>query len=754
MPFTYAETPSTGLLMMASGFGKVYRWNSLTNQAEPAGVLPPTTAPTIAASGGGAIVGTYYAYVRFVDNLNNFSTLSPISNTLNAEGSFSGNVTNATNAAPIQITTDQPHGLTTGATVLVEGVGGNLEANGTWTITVVDATDFTLNGSDANGDYNGGGTWQSGAGTITYTNLPTPTEAKVARRQILRNTDGQAQTFYVDIDTTDLTSTTLSSTNTDTILAAQQAQALLDSNSLPLYDYAVPPMHKTCIAFHINRMFMAGELDNVIGSCQTTYGSSIIQGIGTVWDYWAVGRYIWVVGASQPYQIAAVNASTQQITLTANYTDPSDKFALFAVRPPPAEARLIYYSMSGLPEAWPPWQAIALQEDGDDITGLMSMGSFLYILERRHIYRFTFQGDPANGGAIFLSGLRGCVNQRCWILVDDVAYMLDEQGIHAFRGGASEPISNPIQDIFRPNSQSRFRINWTVQNWFHAVHYPPQETIRWYVAMSGMHHPRHAICYNYRLKRWWLEEYPYPITASCTGRINNVPTVFLGASARRVFAFWQGFLDGPNPALGTVRGMVGSATLCQASDPLATYASAGLVGSPYSIVEGTGKYQTRIITDVSGTNVTLDQPFTIKPDTTSVYQIGGVHWRTQFGWFRFMNDEENNARRMELVFQPLANPATADLRMRLDFSSTAYQWGYNKASADGNGVQATAGSTDLVCDLTKPTGIVQQRLPSHKEFYLDGMRYVQPELEGFSNNDQVTVLEFTFDGVVRTAGAQ
>jgi ABC-type phosphate transport system substrate-binding protein len=68
------------------------------------------------------------------------------------------NPTGATAAAPIVITTGIAHGLSTGQTVQVVGVGvdiagnpiasGNVAANGTWVVTVTDAVTFSLNGSD------------------------------------------------------------------------------------------------------------------------------------------------------------------------------------------------------------------------------------------------------------------------------------------------------------------------------------------------------------------------------------------------------------------------------------------------------------------------------------------------------------------------------------------------------------------------------------------------------------------------------
>lgn len=64
----------------------------------------------------------------------------------------------ATNATPIQITTSTAHGYSTGDVIQIGAVGGNTAANRyNWRITVVDTTNFTLNGSVGNGTYTSGG---------------------------------------------------------------------------------------------------------------------------------------------------------------------------------------------------------------------------------------------------------------------------------------------------------------------------------------------------------------------------------------------------------------------------------------------------------------------------------------------------------------------------------------------------------------------------------------------------------------------
>lgn len=71
-------------------------------------------------------------------------------------------INNATNEAPIKITTAANHNLANNQEVVLRDVGGNLAANGIFIVTVEDGTHFTLNDSDGNpaGDYTNGGTVQ------------------------------------------------------------------------------------------------------------------------------------------------------------------------------------------------------------------------------------------------------------------------------------------------------------------------------------------------------------------------------------------------------------------------------------------------------------------------------------------------------------------------------------------------------------------------------------------------------------------
>jgi len=751
MADSFAET-AEGILLVANGMDPVLRWDGLSGQMETAGIAAPTQAPVLSGSGAGPIVGTYYGYVRFLDRYGNLSNLSPISPVFNAVGT-TGTITDASNATPIVITSNG-HSLPDGSFVKVEGVGGNTSANNTWQIKVLDVNRFSLNGSSGTAGYTGNGTWTSGVASIIYTNLAVPTDPKVTRRQILRNTDGQADTFYVDIDTEDLSSTTFTSTNTDTFLAAGLAQPLFDADGAPLANvHDVPPNWKAVVVAHQDRMFYLAQHDYKAGNVKVTAGSTSVQGVGTEWTSSLAGRYLYVSGATQPYQITAVNTLTQMLTLSGPYTDLSDQFASYAIRPPPAEARLVYYSEAGQAESVPPFNALLLQSDGDEIIGGMAKGSFLYIIEKRHIYKTTFQSDPAKDGAVFLAAKRGCINFRCWVDVEGTAYMLDEIGIHAFdQGQESAPVGAPVQQIFRPGQLVPYKINWQASDYFFAVLYLPQEVIRWAIALAGNDLPRHWLAFDYRTNRCWIEEITTTMGSACEGEIRKIPTLLVGLFPRRTVAWWQGYLDGASAADGTVRGLVTSAGLLSLTDAMASFPAQGVVNSPLAIVDGMGKGQVRNVVQVSGKTLTIDKAWTVMPDTTSVYQIGGIRWNFRSTWLPWVMDEDYNERFFKLVFEPTVQDCTLDMRLWEDFAAASQPWSTNISSAQGDGVRTQEGAGDLVVDLKRPNGVVTKRFGGNRELFLSGSRYAQLELAGFTNQDQVTVYQFTFGGVTTAGG--
>lgn len=755
----YAETPLSELLI-ADGMNPMKIWDGLKAAPIDAGLVAPEDSLTIDRSTDpGAIFGVYSAFTRYVDENGNVSSLSPISTTIQAEKA-GGTITDASYSTPIQITTSGAHGLSTGHIVLIEGLVGAFAANGTWEITVTGADTFTLDGSIGDSAYTSGGTWRSGVEEILYTDVPVPTSPKVVRKQILRNTDGQAITYYVDVDTTDLNTTSFSSSLVDEVLRTQTAVPLLGENGEILANANNPPPdYMTAIAHHLDSMFAAVNRVYSDGAVKVTNGSTTVEGIGTEWTAALAGRQLLVNGATAIYEIDSVNVAAQTLTLTEAYDDSTAPYSAYGIRPASALEKNVQYSLPGFPQSWLITNSFEVQQDGDRLTGLMQKGSFVYIIEYRHIYKFTYQENPAVDGFCFLCCERGCINNRCWVQVESNTYMLDRAGVHIFSGGQeSEPLSSPIQLIFQTLAESNYVINWTAEKLFHAAHFPQEEVVRWFVSMGSNLKPRHAIAVNYRTKRWWIEEYPRPMTASCLGAIGPARVVFLGSEAAKTLIAGVGNLDGIDRNAGVLAGSVTDADLASLTDASVGAFPEGVVGLTVTITGGKGKLQTRTIHATTGGRLEVTLPWAIIPDSTSTYQVGGIFYRFRSQSFDWAETPEESDRKLGVFFESGEENNNAFLRQYRNSDTAPYVWQIDTAGRTNEGISAKRGDAELVLDLSEaarvdqrgrrlPTGYSQIRLADHKDENIDGFREWSFEILGAAGPAGAAFFRFLVDGV-------
>jgi hypothetical protein len=745
-PLTYAESPD-GVLYMANGMDPVIGWDGVADQAWAAGVVPPNTIVFVdPGDPGGLLTGIRYAFVRFVDVRGNLSNLSPISDPVNlgTDGIING-VTYDTNGVVTVLS--YAHGLTTGATVVIQDVTGLPIVNGTFTIVVVDANSFTLNALViTSGTYQSGGTWTHGSKFIQYSNVQVPTDPKIVRRQILRNLEGTAKVFYVDVDTSDLTSTSFQSALTDEQLATKTAVPLQFEDKEPASQrYYPPPSHKKAIAAYAGRLWLTADMIYSQGNVQVAFGNQVVVGIGTAWTASMAGRLLYVGGASQYQIILSVNVATQMLILQAPYQGPSNPMAFYSIRPAPIERRLVYYSEPNAPEAWPPWNAFAIPESSDEIVGLFIQRSFLYVLKERHIYKFAYREDPGVDGFVFPVASRGCVSDRCYAYVEGRHILLDEMGIYAFDGDAIDPVSAPVQVLFKSDDSSPYRVDWTTdRTLWSCTHDPNRTTVRWILDLVGKAPLSHAVCWDYRSNQWWLEQYAEPISSSCSGVVDGFQQSLVGITARRVFALGQGSTDVvPELSSGTLRGSVSAADPVTITDPLARFAS-NLAGVPVSIVSGTGAGQQAIISSNTSDVLTLVHPWDVVPDTTSVYQIGGVNWTWKSGWRRIVDDESDNPRDLEWVFQPTLSESTFSANVFYDHNVNPESWA---SYFDDDGVAVAAGQPSLVVDVSSPRGYAIQRMSGHRDPYGYGHRYLATQLNGVQGAEPHRLYQLVLNGV-------
>lgn len=583
----------------------------------------------------------------------------------------------------------------------------------------------------------------AGGVPFTYTGIIPPTEAKVVSIQLFRNTSGQASVYYLDGEITNFEQTAYISYLTDDDLSLNLPYAITSTSGQSFLNlHNVPPSHKSCLEFQVGRAFMAVDVEYRRGNARVTFQSTTVYGVDTQWKSNFVGRAFYVVGAPSYYVIVAVNVTNQTITLDSVYAGVTNEFGEYTIRPLPSERRLVYYSEADLPESWPPTNSIQVHEDGDELTGLVAFNSFLYIVEKRHTYRFTYQNDPAVDGFVFSSTNRGCVSQRCIVRVEDSAWMLDEQGIHKFSGGAAEPVSEPVQDLFQVGQLEGLSINWgSDTRLWHAAWDPEWELIRWFVAFGTDPEPRDAICYQYRLNRFWVENYERPITSSTQGILSTWRSL-VGSTARQILCLSQGTLDGIKEDPKNTQGSIVSAEPTSFTVDTGVYLPSSLINMTVGVMAGRGVGQIRIIVKIVGAKVYIDRPWEKVPDSTSVYQFGSFKYNYQTGWFRFTDDEAANSRDVEIIHAPTKYQTYFNVGLFYNFEDNPRQ-----PVIDRKMDNVTYSSTNpwVSVYMTGFGGRARLRQEGHGDVFISD-QYTGIGLTGVSSVESVRIRQITIDG--------
>lgn len=674
-PLSVTHT-SKGETFMANGTDKPRRWNPYDLTVENAGVIPATlsTMTITAGATGGAISGTYYVALRFIDD---------------------------------------------------EGIPGDLSA-----ATAVILTNTTQ---------------------IDYGTIHVPTDARVTSKQIWRSTAGQATTFYLD-KTISKATTAATSTAIDSVLSLNTSLAILNlDGTLSARRFGVPPDFKAVVVSHQDRTFWGVNPVVDDGHARTEYEVGTVTIYGAHLTSQLVGRKFYVPNHSTVHDITSVTPSGGgrvggTIIIDPIWADTGKEFTRYAIRVEPDEANRIYFSELAEPESVPTVNAVDIvldESDGGPVTAIMPMGSFLWIFTPHRCYRWTYQVHPLNDGAVYLTAYRGSINQNCWVQTEGNAFVMDREGIYMFNGGTVQNVTDPIADMFRPGGG----ISWANAKWFHAREYVAEDTIRFFVSLDGSQFPRHAICYQYRAGAIWTEEFPWRMTSSTTTKINKHPRLVCGSRHGKVYLLNEGQYDGPtNPVVGRVK--VTASDVTHATVTGHTFTASDILFSRITIVRGTGKGQTRTIVAANATTgeITINEPWVIRPDSNSWVQIAGVPYTLKTKWFRLLDVEAENSRRCYLSFAPTLSTCTIDVSALRDYSRdpTAYRISYDRA----DGARVARDQDDVEIDTkTNKEGWAYWSFDDQHDLRGPAPRFIQLRIRGTKDGEPIKIYTLQLDGV-------
>lgn len=587
--------------------------------------------------------------------------------------------------------------------------------------------------------------------TANYSSIPVSDNPRVTTVEIYRNTDGQTIVFYLDA-TVDNGTTTTTSTKADADLQASTALPILNADgSLNANRFEPPPYHKAVLVQHQDRMWFAVDVAYTQGNVAIDSGSTTVIGLGTNWTVNFIGRVLHLPYSGDEYTITDVDVDAQELTIDTPWPSGAIHSTYYAILPEHDERNKIYFSYPGEPESVPATNSFKIQEiGGDEITGLMPLGQFLFVNMRKHVYRISFGISPNDDLAVTKTVCRGCVNQRCWIRVEDVAYLLDREGVHRFEGGHdggnTEHVSEPIQDYFREE-----RINWAAERFFFASHNATEEVIRFHVSLGGHYLPRHALCFHYRHQAWWIEEYALPFGGACVPWMAGFQRCLLSGQYGGHYIQSEEDWDVVRSVgkSDTFRAFVDSATLTSITDADAVWPR-NLTNAPISIVSGRGRGQQNRIVSVDDQRLNLLTPWRILPDTTSTYQLGAIPWRIVSGTYRYVQEhqadqfENMNLRRIRIACQPTEAEGHINLRIFIDHNQNPKS-DYVKYEQD-DGISTLEQDPYIVLDIAAGNDF-----SGYRQFTISGQtvdprftaQWVTAELSGF---DPVTIYTLGVDG--------
>lgn len=420
----------------------------------------------------------------------------------------------------------------------------------------------------------------------------------------------------------------------------------------PAPHYSIAHAFRSRLWVGAGRTYSDGLADVTNGSVEVTglaQGSSVPA---TNWGRSLVGMTVEFATDGRQYDIEdywypdddGSTTSLEKLILTEEYagTTGSKSYKAF-----PKRGR-IWFSEEGAPNAFSNSGFLLLDgAEGEEVTMIGNAGQNLIACTPTATFAFNYQDYPSEAGQTMQAISRGlgCVAPNSFVEVDGLAYWLSERGPVVCDGSAVRLIDGHLRDMFTdPDDASyipRRRSTGLVEA--SGAHQVREQSVLWSVRTKAKENL--VLVYNYIFQTWDILEYDH--------RIDSLVTVDDAAGDPRVllqdeFGYtWKmdvGSVDGAGEVNnhGQLRGEVVSAgnlilnlssiqsIFTGSMSNNFTSGSTGLDGAFVRIIGGTGAGQKRRIDVSSGANIYINEPWDTEPDTTSIWELGGINWKWRF----------------------------------------------------------------------------------------------------------------------------
>lgn len=263
-----------------------------------------------------------------------------------------------------------------------------------------------------------------------------------------------------------------------------------------------------------------------------------------------------------------------------------------------------------------------------EITGVASISNLVAFYTEGSIWKL----NPGSGNALSTASLTksedaiGCIAPRSLVDVGGYHIFLSARGVYAFDGARTVHLSEKVDDELLSDS-NRSALEYAV-----ATFDKTNNQYVLYFPSSGSSKNNRCLIYDIRegMKLWQP-----PVTGREVSFISNYE---VGGKDTLIYGDYLGYLfkdgTGSNDGVSTgVNDTVSTASADTLTADSATFSTTGdgLAGVPVTIISGTGEGQTRIIQSNTASVLTLSDQWSLIPDSTSRYTVGGIcaYWRSK-----------------------------------------------------------------------------------------------------------------------------
>jgi hypothetical protein len=674
---SFAQSSSDGNLFIANGIDPILVWDGSDSVGFPAGVLAPTTAPTLTPAGSGSITGTYYGFIRWVDGRGNYSNLSPISDPADATAAGSIDYSNLPVPTVGTVVRRQIIRNTNGSIGAVDPLTGV-----TTSIAYVDVDDTNVFATTA-------------TSTRLDADLSTQESVDVAAASAENGVPPAYKPFLV-------------------------------WHQNRMYLCGIEPYHEGSCAVTFGSKVVQG------------YGTRWKSTFAGRYFYTPDAAAVYVVEsvdvANQTLTLTEVYASTTDPWAEYTVKPAPDEANAFQWSGPNKPEAWNPSDVLVLPEDGD--RVTGAMNYGSYLYFFKSRHMYRFITRSDpatdgRVFLACNRGCVNDRSWVI-------VDETCYLLDTGGVYAFrgDDQG-----DPVSTPIQDMFNTIPGTAAKINWAAgryfhachspNEEVVRWFVALagDYVPRHAIvyaykqqKWWIERL----PFRASA---------------SVLGKIGGRVGTVAEAteqyYVGSTGGRVLAP-LGVLDGA-AADGSFRGQATAAGWLSLTDSNARFGP-GAVNTPVAITGGKGRGQVRYVTARTATRLTLDRPWRVEPDETSTYCLGGIAFTYSSQRLRWAPGEQQMARAVELEWYPTQAPNTVRVGLAPDFSDPVVTaWDIDRGFRQF--VKAEKGQKGQDVLLTNPAGYELVKADSGRESTTPGQmgRTARLVLSGVANEQPVQI---------------